>query len=219
MCEALVERVQKAIDDAKEHKSRLPKATMDVRGWISPKIRHLLNNLCSAPDTVYLEAGLWQGASLISALAGNEDTVKAAYGIDNWRNCPKGRSMKGRFDTHVRRHLGETVPNLTVFDADCLKMPVAKIKEPATIFYYDADHYATDRGTMRFFERLASPCVLLLDDWYNHQPIRKHWRKAEAEGEMEVVQEWELPTKNKLGDLDLWWIGLYVAVLQRKRDC
>lgn len=41
----------------------------------SPKVRHLLNNLCSLPSTSYLEIGTWKGSTWISALFQNQKSV------------------------------------------------------------------------------------------------------------------------------------------------
>ena len=52
-------------------------------------VRHLINNLASAPGTRYLEVGSWRGSTLASALGGGNDaTVDLSVAIDLWDNSP-----------------------------------------------------------------------------------------------------------------------------------
>ena len=55
-----------------------------MTGMSSTAQRHLLNNLCSAWNTRYLEIGVWEGSTFVAALAGNEYNVKSSLGIDYW---------------------------------------------------------------------------------------------------------------------------------------
>ncbi len=80
----LVEHVKQSIVRAENRNSKLNRAVLQISGMSSPKVRHLLNNLCSLPSTVYLEIGCWQGSTWIASLFGNEASISAATAIDNW---------------------------------------------------------------------------------------------------------------------------------------
>ncbi len=217
--EKLIARVQTAIDAAWKHESGLPEEASHMHGLMSVKIRHLLNNICACHGTVYLEAGLWAGASLVSALAGNESNVRRAYGIDNWIACSSGRGAKHLFARQRHQHLTGYANRLTVFDHDLFTFDVAEhVREPVNVFYYDADHYRTTEGVLQFMDVLTDPCIIMVDDWqsYARYDVEAQWRKAESEGPFEVVKEWTL-LSNKKDDPALWWCGFYVAVLKRKR--
>lgn len=60
-----------------------------LNGPSSCKIRHLLNNLCSEPSTNYLEFGTWRGHTFISAIYGNEQHVKTAIAVDEFKDDEK----------------------------------------------------------------------------------------------------------------------------------
>ncbi len=215
----LIARVQAAVDAAWKHESGLPEEASQMHGLMSMKVRHLLNNMCACPGTVYLEAGLWAGASLVAALAGNERNVRQAYGIDNWIDCSSGRGAKDLFARQRQQHLANYGNRLKVFDHDLFTFDVAKhIPEPVNVFYYDATHYRTTEGVLRFMDVLTDPCVIMVDDWqsYARYDVEAQWRKAESEGPCEVVKEWVLPS-NKKDDAELWWCGFYVAILKRKQ--
>ena len=220
----LIARVQTAIDSAWKHESGLPEEASHMHGLMSMKIRHLLNNMCAHPGTVFLEAGLWAGASLVSALAGNQRNIQQAYGIDNWVSCSSGRGAKNLFARQRQQHLADYGDRLRVFDHDLFTFDVAKhIHKPVNVFYYDADHDRTGDGVLAFADALADPCILMLDDWAikswaSNTPysVPTLWREAVERGPFNVEREWILPS-NRKGDTELWWCGFYVAILTRKQ--
>jgi hypothetical protein len=214
----LIQHIEQSIAKAWEHESRLPPETLEIGGRISPKIRHLLNNLCSLPDTVFLEVGSWRGASFVSALAGNDDTVQWGCAIDSW--CKRGGepepgygANERMFDEAVARFLGAYGERLHKIKQDLFT--IASLPMVPTIFYYDADHTQTEAGTRHFFDMIADTCIVCLDDW-SWDYVQAGWREALRESDRFVVREWELPT-GKSKDTHLWWEGFYVCVLERKR--
>lgn len=212
----LTEHVEQSIAKAWKHESRLPSETLEVGGRISPKIRHLLNNLCSMPDTVFLEAGSWKGASFISALAGNESTVQTGIAIDNW--CKRGGAPLDGYGENERAFDENTARFLAAYGDRRQKIKqdlftIASLPVVPTVFYYDADHAQTKAGARHFFGMLADPCIVCLDDW-SWDFVQSGWRAAVAD--RAIIKEWELPnTKRK--DTDLWWEGFYVCILARAK--
>ena len=77
----LIDTVKNALVKAKKEESKLCKATLDIPGLTSHKVKHFINNICELPDCKYLEVGVYQGAMFTSALEGN-DLVATA--VDNW---------------------------------------------------------------------------------------------------------------------------------------
>ena len=208
----LITTVNRAITEAVSRKSRLPPEAATIRGMTSPKIRHLLNNLCAMPNTVYVEMGLYKGATFVAALAGNEDTVKTAYGIDNWSLFPS-HLPRERFWEHHAKYLSAFGSRLHIHDTSLFDISPDAIAEPVTIFYYDADHIHTHKAVLKFLPRLADPCIIILDDW-SRPEIRNDWEKIKAE--VTVHKEWELYSYVK-DDLDHWWCGLFLAVITKKQ--
>lgn len=215
--ETLIDHVSESVAGAWEHRSRLPEETLEVGGRTSPKIRHLLNNLCGLPDTHFLEAGSWKGASFISALAGNEASVIGAVAIDNW--CQRGGAPFDGYSDNERAFDESTAKFLSLYDAGCwrkLKQDLFTITElpiVPNVFYYDADHSRTQEGTQHFFGMVADPCVVCIDDW-SWPFVQEGWRAACAIAGITVAHEWELPTKRNK-DIELWWEGFYVAVIAK----
>jgi hypothetical protein len=99
----LVGHVRLSIVNARSHLSRLlatgsyggygsrgdGSGVLDLEGMSDASVRHLINNLASAPGTRYLEVGSWRGSTLASALGGGNDaTVDLSVAIDLWDNSP-----------------------------------------------------------------------------------------------------------------------------------
>jgi hypothetical protein len=63
--------------------SKISEREREIFGLSSTRLRNLLNNLCSKPNTSYLELGVYKGATLVSALFGNAE-VKA-IGVENYK--------------------------------------------------------------------------------------------------------------------------------------
>ena len=59
-----------------------PSAYYNVQGLTSARVRHFLNNLCSQEGAVYLEVGVYAGATFCAAVQNND--MVAAYANDNW---------------------------------------------------------------------------------------------------------------------------------------
>ncbi len=219
----MIERIQKAIDSAIRGESRLPTAAAKVPGMTGMHVRHLLNNLCGEPGTVYLEVGLNEGASFVAALAGNEDgfrNVKIAYGIDNWCGIRRGQydnDQERTFHQNIAAHLfpgyGGCDGRLAIFKGDLLEVDTDEIAGAVTVFYYDADHEHTQAGIQRFLPCLASPAILLVDDWLRPN-VREGTRKAIVQGGFQIIHEWELKAdpKNREGT---WWQNFFVAAIER----
>jgi hypothetical protein len=190
---------------------------MEVGGRISPKIRHLLNALCSLPHTVFLEAGSWKGASFISALAGNEDRIAHAYAIDNWSQygtpIESYSSPEKEFDQNTAEFLSRAKWQKIKQDIFAVEF----LEFTPTVFYYDADHGKTEAGVRQFFPMLANPCIVCLDDW-GMSHVQRGWRQACKADGIQVVCEWELPSE-KPKDTDLWWEGFYVAIITKGKPC
>src|SRR4051812_30601409 len=67
----LVAHVKRAISEADEGRSRISPAALAIEGMSSPKVRHLLNNLCAFDACRYLEVGSYKGSTLCAAMSNN----------------------------------------------------------------------------------------------------------------------------------------------------
>ena len=76
-----IRHIEQCLNDAENLKSKLSDEVLEIEGMAGYKTRHFYNNICSMPNTVYLEIGCFKGSSLCSAMYKNSIQCVA---IDNW---------------------------------------------------------------------------------------------------------------------------------------
>lgn len=215
-----VAHVKRSIENAEKGISKLSPEVLKIEGMSSPKVRHLLNNLCSMPGTNYLEVGLWKGSTWVAALFKNESIISSAIGIDNWSQLfGSQEDLMAKFMRNCSVFLLNSFPH-QVYSADCFKINVLQVcPNPVTVYFYDGDHHVTsqEKAFTHFNPILDKIFIAVIDDWetvdwgsgQSHVQMGK--KKAFAKLNYQVLFEVEL--KAEAG----WWNGLYIAVVKKKR--
>jgi hypothetical protein len=225
--------------------SNLSKDIFYLDGLSSPKIRALLNNLCDRKSTRYLEIGSWKGSTLISALYSNEQMVDLAIGIDCFReftnlgSCANPLSLWEKTidprrppqQEHPRECCRENINkllkkplNLYFYDNDCFSKEFLNIitQQHAfgdiNVYLYDGDHSESCqyKGFTEYDFIFDSTFIALVDDW-NWESAKIGTRRAFSDLGYRVIREWELPARFN-GDVENWWNGFYVAIVQKTKD-
>lgn len=212
----IVERVDQAIEDAQNNRSRLPVEAGQVEGMIGMHVRHLLNNLCSIPGTVYLEVGLYLGASFVAALSGNP--FHHAYGIDNWDNTIEPSLRQGdkaKFLETISRFLGSAKDRFDIVDSDAMAVPHEWFDHAPNILYYDGDHSKTAQALSHLWPICDGTSIVLLDDW-QLSDVRRDWLAFTSSPDVQVVHEWTLECSRR--DTATWWCGFHIAIVERPAD-
>lgn len=206
----LVAHVARSIQRADRLQSNLPESTLAVQGMTSPRVRHLLNNICSAPGTRYLEVGCWLGALFISAQAGND--VEDSTAVDNFSEFNQHGGVKEAFVANCKTHLGHE-PHL--IDAPFESLAPADTGTGFNVYLYDASHTVEAQfdGIVRAWPALADRFILLVDD-ANLPGVLDATREALKQCGAKICRHWLLPAKFN-GDTDRWWNGLAVAVIDK----
>lgn len=204
----LISNISRAIEDADNLQSKLPKSVLAIPGMSSARVRCLLNNIvATSPGCNYMEIGCWKGSTLISACYGN--TLTSCTAIDNWSQ------FDGPRDTFFN-NVAEYIPGvpLTCRDINCFNLKLDTIKKPIDIYFYDGGHEEEEQyqALKYFFPVLADPCILIIDDWEHGDTIQHGTRRALAELPRTVKHEWQL-SRTRLNDTTTWWNGLYIGVL------
>src|SRR3954466_3810560 len=91
----LEQHVERSIERAEEGLSGLDRAAFLARGFTSPKVRHLLNNLGTLDGLHYLGGGGPRGATFIAANYRN--SLASAMAIDNWSEFAEDGSVRADF--------------------------------------------------------------------------------------------------------------------------
>lgn len=209
--QVLIDHVQKSIQNAYQGCSKLSNNILKIEGMSSSKVRHFLNNLCSLPETSYLEVGVWKGSTFVSALYQNEGTIKNAIAIDNWSEFEKARDA---FLVNTSKFLSRNVFN--VYEQDAFTVPLNAFVEPINIYFYDGNHSVESqcKAFTHFDAVLADTFIAIVDDWMWPQ-VQEGTRQAFAALGYTVLFEKELLSALTGSDTENWWNGLYVAVIQK----
>jgi len=196
--------------------SRLTDEVLAIEGMSSPRVKCLLNNLCSAPWASYLEVGCWRGSTLCAAAYGN--SPGAVVGIDNYSEAPEGEGRDARAELHrncARLLTGRGVPSRLI--AEDFRSVDPFTIGPFTVYFYDGAHDADAQreAFTHMGPALADVFVAVVDDW-NMRRTRLSTREAFAELGWGRIWETELPA-NRNGDLRRWWNGLLVSVIDKRQ--
>lgn len=205
---------------------------LNILGFTSPKVKHLLNNICNFPDCSYLELGVWAGATYSSAVYQNDIY---AIGIDNYGAgagiCPitfqeeHWQSIVG--DTPIVEQCIHNVKTyrknekVKLYQTDLFEFDFNHVEKPINCFFVDCDQ-APGEVENRYFhldvintysEILADKCIFIKDDWnWTRHSTRLALEKLEN---YEITYEMELFTQFE-EDYSDWWNGVFIALLEKK---
>lgn len=207
----MIEHVIESIEKGEQHISNLPYGASGIPGMTGTSYRHFLNNLCSLPDTSYLEIGCWKGSTLIASLCGNKETVKYAVAIDTFGTFGGPKKMFYRNVGAYLRHYP-----LHFYEMDAFEMDLeAHFPYPITVYFYDGDHSAeAQEQAFTYFDPVfANTFIAVVDDW-NFESVREGTEAALQKLGYRILFQKEIFTNPEL-EPDGWWNGVYIAVLQK----
>jgi hypothetical protein len=206
----LKEIVDHSITNAQVGFSKLDKSVLDLPGYSSPMVRHLLNNLASYPGINYLEIGTHKGSTFCSALYKN--LLNSAYAIDN-------ASEFGDYRNEFLRNVKKFAPHqqFTFLDEDCFELDLKKIEHSINLYFYDGNHsFESQRSAIEYFAPVLDDVfILIVDDW-NWEQVRDGTVAGMRNAEMSYLHTQYLFSE-KEGDPNSWWNGLCVAVVEKCR--
>lgn len=207
----LIDHVQKSITKAYNHDSKLTESILNIQGMSTAKVRHFLNNLCSLPEARYLEIGVYQGSTFISALYQNKLTD--ALAIDNWSEFGNN---KAAFLTNTSLFLPKN--SFRFYEGDSFMLDVQSLfNQQINIYFYDGDHSAEsqEKAFTYFNDVFDNIFIAVVDDW-NWENVQQGTKKAFQKLNYTILFEKVLPSYT-IPDTENWWNGLYVAVIQKNK--
>lgn len=206
----LINHLKNSIELGSQEKSNLNQNILNIQGMSSPKVRHFLNNLCTLPNSSYLEIGVWKGSTFVSALYQNQNTISQAIGIDNW----------SEFGGPLKEFLSNTAYFLSnakyqFHPVDSFTIDKSIFKQPVNIYFYDGTHtpLAQELAFTYYNDILDDVFIAVVDDW-NSDDVKNGTYAAFKKLNYEILFEQILPA-NFNGDIENWWNGLYVAVIRK----
>ncbi len=207
------EHIQQSIDNAVAGKSNLTQEILNIRGFSTPTIRHLFNNLCNIEGN-YLEIGLYCGASFVSAFNDGCNCI----GIENhFQDFGEGfelvaQELKDNINTFSGR-----AKDVKVHYDDCFTMDKSVLPK-IDILYYDGFHGfdETAKSLPAFIDNLADKAIVLYDD-VSWKQVWQGIDKAlfDLKDKIEIEKCWSLRGYYPENDA-VWWNGLNVYLINKK---
>jgi len=195
--------IKTAFQLAEQEKSKIPHEYITkLTGLSSPKVWHLLNNLC-LDKAVYLEVGTYMGSSLLAATYGHNIKPVA---IDNFCMKPTTRNHFFQNVKHMK--------NLQFIENDCFKVDINTIPKVDT-YFFDGEHTfdAQYKGLVHFIDAMHDEFIYIVDDW-NNSPVREGTYKAIEDLKLTVL-EFEERKFTTMKDKAGWWCGIVCFKLKK----
>lgn len=203
----LVSRVESAVTSANEGWSGLPAAVLELPGMSSPKVRRLLNNLAAAR---YMEVGVWQGSTLVSACYGRETQ---AFAFDDFSQFAAD-DPQAAFDRNVTQWL--TPGKVDLHCGSFFDVPQAELPRDIDVYFYDGLHgYEPQRqAIVHAWPCLAGEAIIVVDDADFGDTIPGTRQGLQDVGAT-VRYAAHLPARFN-GDVQQWWNGIYLLVISKR---
>ena len=192
-----LEKLKQIVETAKlgSCTSKLTENQFDVGGFISPNVRHFYNNVASIADH-YFELGSHIGASLVSAVYGN-DNLKSATACDNFSlfaaDTP-GRDVAAEFYANADRHIKGRYKML---EKDGFTLTKKDLPKKIDLYLKDGDHsYESEfLGVVKIAPFLANEAIMLVDD-FSWWPVKNGTMDGIKEAGLTIIYQ------------DLLWSGV-----------
>jgi len=197
-------KIEESIEKAKNGISKLTPEILSIEGMSSAWNRYLLNNLAGAGEINYLEVGVHQGSTFVSALYGNN--IKNAYAIDDW-------SQFGNVEVAFKENCSKFNINYKFFGVNCMAVNPACIKD-INFYFYDGHHgdYVTTDALTHFYDSLSDEFLYIADD-YNWKDIGNGVLRGIERCNLKIKEQ--IILLNEGIDDKKWWNGIGIFVLSK----
>lgn len=209
-----IEHIEQSIQKALRGESNLTEEELSIRGFSTPTMRHLWNNLCNTGSQLtYLEAGLYCGATFCSSF--NENTV--SIGIEDFSQDFSVSTVKEELASNCIRFALRSKEH-HVIPEDCFAMDKGKLPDNIDIFFYDGNHSEEyqAKALPHFFDKMADRFIFIVDD-FNWPEVFNGTSKGLNQLADKIIVErvWALRGYN-LQDDPAWHNGLCIYLIKKK---
>lgn len=223
MNDYLAYHVEESIRRARRGDSMLDSETLAVKGFSTPTMRHLFNNLCFPGTTelttgdeiglVYLEVGAWFGASACAAMCGNK--ALTSFVVEDFSQDFSEPNVRETLLANLEAVRPKT-GSLTFIEQPCYAMDMALIDKPVSIFFFDGEHGRESQGKAlpHFFEKMTPKFLFMVDDT-NWEAVQQGTADGfvALEGRLKIEKEWKLRTNGQ--DDPVWHNGLDIYLISK----
>jgi hypothetical protein len=181
-----------------------------IQGMSTENIRFLINEIVKqyADGGVYLEVGMYQGCSLLSAALYNQST--RCIGIDNFSQFDENNANQNKLKENIAKL--DHPDNVEYHNMDYQEyFDLLSAKEPGlkvNVYFYDGEHSYKNQleGLRRALPFLTAKCIIFVDDinWPEVAAANKRFLRENPD----FKSVFKIRTKAN-GSSD-WWNGFEV---------
>lgn len=207
------QHVNNSIEKALRGESNIDNDILSIRGFSTPTMRHLFNNLCNIKEGNYLEIGLYCGATFCSSF--NKDTV--SIGIEDFSQDFGVNSVKSELENNFNINKNKA-KDAHIFNSDCFDIDVLKYPFGINVFCYDGEHSEENqaRALPHFIDNMANTFLYIVDDTNWDQVIKGTMKGIMSlSDKIEVVDDWNL-VGNSISDDTIWHNGVRIFLINKK---
>ena len=192
---------------------------IDIPGLTSTRVQSLINGLAKS-SSKYLEIGSYQGATAVAALSGN---TLHAYFVDTWQEAPQAvregwetpsTNSLQEFKDNIKPYRGDS--KIFISNSDMFKVNLQSISD-IDLFFYDGPHdlESTKNAVKYYAPVFANNAILIFDD-ANWTQVVQGAHKGITEAGLKIL--YGKKVLNALESDTDWWNGLYIVVVEKKKD-
>lgn len=207
----MVKHIEQSIFNAVKGISNLTEYELNVKGFSTPTIRHLFNNLCNI-DGQYLEVGLYCGATFCSSFNNNLISI----GIEDFSQPFGNDSVKEELEINVK-NCSKNAKNVGIIDADCFSVNLNNLSGKFDIFFYDGEHSIESQARVLpyFLPFMKDEFIFIVDDfnWYDvsQGTLDGFFEIGEK---IDIIKEWNLIGETPQDD-PIWHNGIAIYLIRK----
>ena len=219
-----------ALDQADNERSKITEREKELYGASSIRQRCLINNLCAAGNLNYLEIGISRGATLISAVIGNDCK---AVGVDHFlyddrhpdKWAPEGfihDNMKSQLEANIQKydlHPETKVPGAIKIEQESFEKVNYKKFPKFNICHFDISP-VNQKVYDDFFEKvlpaMAQECVVIFTSQSNAQHAEELNKSLIRHEDKFTLQYSELRVSGGMSDATKFYSGIRIVGFKKK---
>lgn len=207
--------VDQSITRALNHDSAIDESVLGLTGFSTGVMRRLVSNLThlTKDNPVYLEIGLFAGASICSAMSNNP--LLTAIGIDNFSQDFGRPEVRQELIVNFDRYAPDC-HSASMRDTDCFQVDPASLPK-TDILFFDGEHSqeSQTKALPHFLPAMQDTFIFMVDDT-NWIPVSEGTRLGfqALRKKIRIEHQREL-SGSQLNDDPIWHNGVCVYVCSK----
>jgi predicted O-methyltransferase YrrM len=225
------EFITAALELSDNGQSKIGERERELFGISSPRLKALINNICSKEGTNYLELGVYKGSTIISAAYGNA-TAKLV-GVENYsyderepkRTAPEGgiwENMKTQLASNIKRYdehaSAVNINNITIIESSFQDVDW-KGQPKFDVCYFDVTPASKETYEAFFstvYPALSSEAVIIFSN-YSNVKNAKELDEVIADNDNKFEVQWKKQRiSGGLSDHTYYQSGLLIVGIKKK---